>query len=109
MMADSQHGARSLGEKAQSAVIWNAGFNVFRDLLQFVVMLVLVRLLAPEAYGQFILVTSIIGFVGIFSFNSFISHSLQVKTDDEANLQQHFTAGAPLQLGLFVVTNVLAL
>jgi O-antigen/teichoic acid export membrane protein len=99
----------SLGQKATSAVIWNAGFNIFRDLLQFAVMLVLVRLLAVEAYGQFSLVTSIIAFLGIFSFNSFIAHSLQVRADEEANFQQHFAAGAVLQVGMFIVTNLVAL
>jgi O-antigen/teichoic acid export membrane protein len=89
-------------------VIWNAGFNVFRDLVQFGVMLVLVRLLAPEAYGQFSLVTSIIGFISIFSFNNFIAHTLQVKGDHEAHYQEHFTAGAALQIGMFAITNIVA-
>jgi teichuronic acid exporter len=98
----------SLAHHAKSAVIWNAGFNFFRNLLQFVVMLVLVRLLAPEAYGQFSLVNSIIGFIGIFSFSNFIAHALQVKTDEEAHLQEHFTAGAILQIGMCVVANLVA-
>jgi hypothetical protein len=33
----------SLAHHAKSAVIWNAGFNIFRNLLQFVVMLVKVK------------------------------------------------------------------
>lgn len=102
-------GMSSLGQKARSAVIWNAGFNIFRDLMQFVVMLVLVRLLAPEAYGQFSLVTSVIGFISIFSFNNFIAHTLQVKSDTELHYQEHFTAGAVLQIGMCVLTNLTAL
>ena len=92
--------------KAQSAVIWNTGFNLFRDLLQFGVMLVLVRLIDPSAYGQFSLVTSIIGFLSIFSFNNFIGYTLQVQRDDDTHYQEHFTAGAVLQLGMFVITNI---
>lgn len=99
----------SLGQKARLAVLWNAGFNIFRDLVQFGVMLVLVRLLDPDAYGQFGLVTSIIGFISIFSFNNFIAHTLQVKFDGETYYQEHFTAGAVLQLGAFSVTNLVAL
>lgn len=98
----------SLAHHAKSAVIWNAGFNIFRNLLQFGVMLVLVRLLAPATYGQFSLVNSIIGFIGIFSFTNFISHALQVKTDEEAHLQEHFTAGAFLQIGMCLVANLVA-
>src|SRR5688572_24641327 len=94
---------------AQSAVIWNTGFNLFRDLLQFVVMLVLVRLLDASAYGQFSLVTSIVGFISIFSFNNFIAYTLQVQADDQTHYQEHFTAGAVLQLGMFAVANLTAL
>ncbi len=99
----------SLGQKARSAVIWNAGFNIFRDLLQFGSMLVLVRLLEPEAYGQFGLVTSIIGFISILSFNNFMAHTLQVRTDDETHYQDHFTAGAVIQASLFVLCNLVGL
>lgn len=98
----------SLGQKARLSVLWTAGFNVFRDLLQFVVMLVLVRLLAPEAYGEFGLVTSLVGFISVFSFNNFVAHTLQVKSDDQAHFQDHFTAGGILQLGMFAVTNLVA-
>lgn len=94
--------------KAQSAVVWNTGFNLFRDLLQFVVMLVLVRLVNPAAYGQFSLVTSVVGFISIFSFNNFISYTLQVQREEETNYQEHFTAGAVLQLGMFGITNTVA-
>ena len=93
---------------AQAAVIWNTGFNLFRDLLQFAVMLVLVRLLDARAYGQFSLVTSIIGFISIFSFNNFIAYTLQVQTEEETHYQEHFTAGAVLQIGMFLLTNFIA-
>ncbi len=96
------------GAKARSAVIWNAGFNVFRDSVQFGVMIVLVRLLAPAAYGQFSFVSSVLGFLAIFSFSNFIAHTVQVKSDEDANFQEHFTAGAVLQTGMFLATNVIA-
>jgi len=99
----------NLAAKAQSAVIWNTGFNLFRDLLQFVVMLVLVRLLDASAYGQFSLVTSIVGFLSIFAFNNFIAYTLQVQTESETHYQEHFTAGAALQLGMFGIANLVAL
>ena len=99
----------SLGDKAKSSVIWNTGFNVFRDLLQFGVMLVLVRLIAPEVYGAFALLTSIMTFIHVFSFNTVLQHVLQVRDDGKVNYQAHFTFGVFLQLGLFVFTNILAL
>jgi O-antigen/teichoic acid export membrane protein len=99
----------NLGQKARSAVIWNAGFSLFCDLLQFGTMLVLVRLLAPASYGEFGLVMSIIGFLSIFSFNNFVAHALQAREDADTRWQEHFTAGAVLQGGMFVLTNLVAL
>lgn len=98
-----------LAQKAKLAVIWNAGFNLFRDILQFGVMIVLVRLLPPEAYGQSGMVTSVVGFIAIFSFNQFVAHTLQVRDENELNYQLHFTAGGLINLGMFVVTNLVAI
>ena len=98
----------SLGRKAVSGVLWNTGLNVFRDFLQFGLMLVLVRLLAPEVYGQFGLVTSIMGFLSVFSFRVFLEHTLQIRPGAEADYQMHFTAGAVLQFLAFLGTNLAA-
>jgi teichuronic acid exporter len=98
-----------LAAKAKSAVLWNAGFNLLRDGLQFITMLVMARLLLPAAYGQFGFVTNLVGFISIFGFNNFIGHSLQVKSDTDANFQDHFTAGAILNGGMFVITNLAAI
>lgn len=43
----------TLGRKAVSGVLWTTGLNVFCDFVQFGVMLILVRLMASEAYGEF--------------------------------------------------------
>jgi O-antigen/teichoic acid export membrane protein len=99
----------SFGSKARSAVIWNAGFNLFRDLLQFGTMLVLVRLLKPESYGELAVVTSVMGFLSIFSHNNFIAHILQVKDEAGARYQEHFTAGSVIQVSIFLITNLVAL
>jgi teichuronic acid exporter len=99
----------TLRERARLAVAWNTGFTVGRDVLQFALTLVLVRLLTPDAYGQFGLVVSVIGFLNILSFQSFASHALQVRDDAEARYQEHFTAGGVIQGGLFLLTNAAAL
>lgn len=98
----------SLGSKARSSVLWNTGFNLFRDVLQFVVMIILVRMIAPNTYGEFALVTSIIGFIHVFSFSTFIQHVLQVRDDSKINYQHHFTFGFFLQIFMFIVTNLIA-
>jgi O-antigen/teichoic acid export membrane protein len=99
----------SLKDRARLAVAWNTGFTVGRDVLQFALTLVLVRLLTPDAYGQFGLVVSVTGFLNILSFQSFVSHALQVRDDAEARYQEHFTAGGVIQGGLFLLTNAVAL
>jgi O-antigen/teichoic acid export membrane protein len=101
--------ASSYAYKARSAVLWNTGFNFFRDLLQFVQMLVLARILSPADYGMFNLVTSIVGFLAIFSATNFLAFTLHVDSDDETHFQDQFTASAILQLNVFVVANLIAL
>jgi O-antigen/teichoic acid export membrane protein len=98
----------SLSQKAVSGVLWSTGLNVFRDFLQFGLMLVLVRLLAPEAYGQFGLVNAIMGFLTVFSFRSFLEHTLQVRPGAEVDYQLHFTAGVFLQVAMFLLANAAA-
>jgi O-antigen/teichoic acid export membrane protein len=99
----------SFGSQARSAVIWNTAFNLFRDLLQFGTMLVLVRILKPESYGQFAMVGSVMGFLSIFSHNNFIAHILQVKGEADARYQEHFTASAVIQAGIFLISNAVAM
>ena len=97
-----------LGRQARLAVLWNAGLTLFRDLLQFVVMVVLVRLLAPKAYGQFGMVTTITGFLNVLSFGNFLAYTLQVRRDEDVHYQDHFTAGAFIQFCIFLIANVIA-
>jgi O-antigen/teichoic acid export membrane protein len=73
--------APQLAEKARSGVLWVTGLNIFRDLLQFGTMLVLVRLLAPKAYGEFSLISSVMVFFTVFSFRSFLEHTLQLRPE----------------------------
>jgi O-antigen/teichoic acid export membrane protein len=93
---------------ARSAVIWTTAFNVFRDILQFGTMLVLVRILDPALYGQFGVTTATMGFVAIFSFNNFVAHTLQVSSEEEPDYQVHFTAGIVLQGFAFLLANGVA-
>ncbi len=98
----------TLGDQARQAVFWNTGFTLFREILQFGLTLILVRLVVPEAYGQFGLVTSLIGFLQVFSFEHFITYTIQVRQQDQVHYQEHFTAGAIFQIGLFGCTHLSA-
>jgi O-antigen/teichoic acid export membrane protein len=98
----------ALAEKARSGVLWVTGLNVFRDLLQFATMLVLVRLLAPKAYGEFSLIGSVMVFFTVFSFRSFLEHTLQLRPGETVDYQSHFTAGGFMQFGMCALVNVTA-
>jgi len=98
----------SLSNAARSAVVWNVGFNLFRDVLQFATMLALVRLLPPASYGEFALVSSITTFIAFVTFPNFIAYALQVKSEADVHFQDHFTAGLYIQGFAFILVNGLA-
>lgn len=100
---------QSLSSKAKLAVYWNTGFNLFRDFLQFGVMLVLVRIIPPEAYGQFGMVNAVIGFISVFSFASFIAHTLQIRKIEDIDYQSHFTAGFFIQIFAVLLSIITAI
>jgi polysaccharide transporter, PST family len=98
-----------LAAKARLAIFWTASFNLYRELFDFAVTLVLVRLLTPQAYGEFGLVMSVLAFVNVFSLQSFVAHTLQLREDRDVDYQLHFTAGGAVQVALFAVTHLLAI
>ena len=100
--------ANELGLKARSGVLWVTALNVFRDVLQFGTMLILVRLLEPKAYGEFAFVSSIMLFFTVLSFRSFLEQTLQLRPSEEVDYQSHFTAGGVIQGSLFGLLNATA-
>src|SRR4051794_18331252 len=83
----------SLAQRARLALLWTTGFTFFCDVLQFGVTLTLVRILPPEAYGQFGLVTTSISFLTVPSFREILAHTMQVRDDAQTHYQDQFTAG----------------
>lgn len=71
-------------------------------------MLVLVRLIAPEAYGKFALVNTVIGFIAVVSYNQFLAYIVQVADAGDVHYQDYFTAGAVIALLMFLLTNAVA-
>jgi len=100
--------APGLAKQARSGVLWVIGLNILRDLLQFGTMLVLVRLLEPKAYGEFSLISSVMVFFTVFSFRSFLEHTLQLRPGQAVDYQSHFTAGCFMQFGMCGLVNLTA-
>jgi O-antigen/teichoic acid export membrane protein len=98
----------SLKSSAKQAILWSGGLSIFRDGVQFLQMLVLVRLLDPAMYGMAGYAYVVINFIGLISFQHVVTHVVQVRSNDAVDYQQHFTFGILLNGGLFVLTNGLA-
>lgn len=86
----------SLGASARASLLWGGGFTLLRDVAQFGVMLILVRLLSPADYGTAALAQAVIGMVSVISFATFSGHALQLRNPDDIDWQAHFTWAAVL-------------
>jgi O-antigen/teichoic acid export membrane protein len=99
----------NLGARARRAVGWTAGFQIFRDGLQFGLMLVLVRLLPAEVYGQVGLITTFVGFAAIYSSREFLGHLLVARDEQRIDVRDYLVAGGVIQVSVCVLVNGAAL
>lgn len=97
-----------VAQNARLAVAWTAGLSILRDVVQFVQMLIVVRLLPPEAYGRYGLTTTIFSFMVVFSAREFIAHTVLEQDEAAVNYQEQFTAGSVIQGSLFFIANAVA-
>lgn len=97
-----------MGKAARSSLLWGGGFTLLRDVSQFGVMLILVRLISPMDYGVAMLAQSIVGFIGVAAFGALSAHALQLRDPKQIDWQAHFTAGAIVNSTLFAVTLIIA-
>ena len=83
--------APSLGVSARASLLWGGGFTLLRDIAQFGVMLILVRLLTPADYGTATFAQAILGVFAILSYQTFSGHALLARNPSEIDWQAHFT------------------
>lgn len=102
-------GGTDAATRARLAVAWATGFQLFRDLVQFGLTLTLVRLLPADAYGQFGFITTLLGFFTLYSFREFLGHTIQVRDEAAVHYQDHFTAGAIVQVVTCALANLTAI
>ena len=95
-------------QQVKSGVLWISAISLLREGLQFGVMLVLVRLLDARAYGEFSLVSSVLGFLTVLSFRSFVEYTLQARPGEPVDYQAQFTFGSFTQLLAVVTMNAAA-
>jgi len=99
----------SLGERARLAVLWNTGVITLINVGQFGVMLVLVRLLSPDVYGQYGMLMAAMGLLYVFSGQNFVDYTLQIRADSDVNFQDVFTTSIGVSFLLLLLTNVIAI
>ena len=109
-MTNASHTQNSaaLGKAARGAVLSGAVFGLLIDVVQFATMLVLVRILSADDYGRAGLAQAILGMVSVVSFKTLVSHALQLRDPTTIDWQAHFTAGAVINLFLFIFTILVA-
>src|SRR5262249_35756661 len=101
--------SNSLRSSAAAGLVWGVGFTLARDVVQFLSMLVLARLLSPAIYGQAALAQTIIAFVAVASIKTLAQYPMQARDPLHFSWDAHFTAGALLNLAAFVITNCVSL
>jgi O-antigen/teichoic acid export membrane protein len=95
-------------ERARAALVGGGAFTLFRDAAQFSAMIVLVRLLSPQDYGQAALAQSVLGFLAAFSFNTFGAHVYQFRDPGQIDWRAHFSAAAVVNSILMVACWIIA-
>ncbi len=98
----------SLGASARTALLWGGGFILLRDVAQFGVMLILVRLLSPADYGTAAFAQSIVGLLSTISFSTFSLHALQIRDPKKIDWQAHFTAAVVINIAIFALVLLVA-
>jgi O-antigen/teichoic acid export membrane protein len=98
----------NLGARARQSVLWNTGMNLVTNVGQFGLMLVLVRLLAPEIYGQFGLLTAVMGFLFVFSAQGTIDYTVQGRSDDDIPISEIFIFALSTSIALCLLANLVA-
>ena len=108
MSTANGHADLNLAHRTRLAVFWNTGILTLISIGQFGVMLVMVRLLSPEVYGQYGLLMAIMGFLYVFSAQNFVDYTLQVRLEADVHYQDIFTTSVGVNFVLFVITNIIA-
>lgn len=101
--------ASVLKNKVISSLRWTFISLIFRDALQFVGMIFLVRYIAPEDYGVSALVQSITGVISIFSYNTFSTSIYQKSNREKINWGLELNVAIKINLLLFFVTIIIGI
>jgi len=80
----------SLKQQTLTGLEWNAGANIAKQILQFVISVILIRLLTPEDFGLIGMIIVFTGFAGLFGDLGFGAALIQRKEIEERHLSSIF-------------------
>ncbi len=87
---------------------WTVVYRLVSVGINFVMMMVLVRVLGPEAYGQAGVVSGFLAVLNVFCVAGFMRQALQLPDGMEPDWSLHFTAGFHIQLTASIVGHLAA-
>src|SRR5690349_18745973 len=73
-------------------LLWSGLLQVFLVAINFVSMIVLVRLLSPAEYGRMAAVTGVLAIINCLTCGNFISQSIQLHEGEEPDWGAHWNA-----------------
>jgi PST family polysaccharide transporter len=97
-----------LKERSVRGGIWSVGSNVTQTIVRMAALLVLARLLDPEAYGLIGMAAIATGFLGLFSDLGLTSAIVQRKKVTDAELSALFWIGVAASVFLVAIAAILA-
>jgi len=95
-------------ERLQDSIVWGAVLSGLMRVGQIGVSLLLVRLLSPEIYGQFGVLSAILTFFYILSMQRFMEFSFH-QSDADTDLGAQLGFGLVLHFGLFFLINLVSI
>ena len=99
---------RARGRLIAHGVFWNSAFQFFIAGVNFISMLVLVRVLVPMEYGRAAVATGVLAVLNCFNCGCFIAHAIQLGDREQPDWNLHWRAGLRIQLALTAACNLVA-
>ena len=87
---------------------WNSAFQVFVAAVNFISMLVLVRIIPPAEYGRAAAALGVLGLLNCFNCGFFIAQAIQLGERDHPDWDMHWRVGLRIQFAIAVLCNIIA-
>lgn len=100
--------ANSLGKKIKNGMYWTFGERIGTKLVQFILQLILARILVPEDYGLCALLLAFVNIATIFVNSGFGVALVQKKDADETDFSSVFYLSMSIAILLYFVLFLLA-